>query len=109
MHYIVCYDQLNIGNLASAEAAAREVQTQEMRYAERITGQHDEMAERSILAGSSSIGNLCIMPALREHLRVQLAGRNDIAKERRKAREERHLQRPNKGKKGKKDEGGDGG
>ena len=105
IHHLMVYDQGNLANLAAAECAAREIQTQEIRYAERVTGSNDDSTERHILAGSTSLGNLCIMPAIREFLSAELKVKNDINKERRKAREERGLSRPDKekNKKGKKE------
>ncbi len=93
---MICYDQHNLGNNASAECVAREIQTQEIRYAEKVTGALDETSECHILSGAMSYGNLCIMPAVREFLRDTLKARNDINKERRKAREERGLLKPKK-------------
>ena len=98
LHHAHCYDQLNSGNLACLEAVAREVQTQELRYQDRVVV--DASSERAILAGSTTLGNLCIMPELRVYLREELKVKNDTEKERRKAREERGLARPPNPKKG---------
>ena len=105
IHHLVVYDQGNLANLAAAECAAREIQTPETRYAGRVTGSNDDTTERRMLAGSTSLGNLRIMPAIREFLSSELNIKNDINKERRKAREERGLSRPvkEKNKKGKKE------
>ena len=102
VHYMCCeilhlanvYDQLNGGNVACLEQAAREVQIQELRYADRVI--QDVNSERAILSGALTLGNLCIMPQLRAYLSEQLKIKNDAEKERRKAREERGLQRPPK-------------
>ena len=67
LHHLVVYDQVNIGNTAAAEAAAREVQTQELPYAEKVTGQLVDGSERHIRAGSRPYGNWCIMPGIREY------------------------------------------
>ena len=104
LHFALVYDQLNIGNSAALEATARELQTLELRYQDRIVGAGYDHSERSILSGSQTIGNLCIMPEIREFLRDALRVKNDIDKERRKAREERNLQKPKNQKKGKQGE-----
>ena len=56
----------------------------------------DASSERAILVGSTTLGNLCIMPELRVYLREELKVKNDTEKERRKAREERGLAKPPK-------------
>ena len=94
-HHAMVYDQLNLGNLASLEAIARELQIQELRWADRVGGGESE-SERSIITGSVGYGNLCVMPAIRGYLSDQLRITNDREKERRKAREERGLQKPPK-------------
>ncbi len=94
LHLANVYDQLNGGNVACLEQAAREVQIQELRYADRVI--QDVNSERAILSGALTLGNLCIMSQLRAYLSEQLKINNDAEKERRKARDERGLQRPPK-------------
>ncbi len=75
---------------------ARAVQVQEERYAHKVAAQGDFHDERAIYAGRGTVGNLCIAPELKKHVAEIMRERNAIAKERRKAREERGLQKPPK-------------
>ncbi len=87
-------DQLNGGIVACFEPAAREVQIQEQRYADRVI--QDVDSERATPSGASTLGNRCILPQLGTYLSEQLDINNDAEKERRKARDERGLPRPPK-------------
>ena len=90
------YDQVNLPNLAAAEALCREIQVQEERYADRVASRTEWGEERSIFSGQETHGNLCICPELKKWAGQILSERNLINKERRKAREERGLARPPK-------------
>ncbi len=94
LQQMLCYDQLNVANLACAESIAWELQNQEERYADRVLGKDDHDEERSLYAGRESAGHLYICPALKKFVGEQLRTKNVIAKERRKAREERGLAKP---------------
>lgn len=63
----VCYDQLNVGALATIEYLARQLQTQEQRWRDRITGvTGDQQQEAQLLSGVAGRTPLCICPALQE-------------------------------------------
>jgi hypothetical protein len=77
---------------------------QEERYRDRMAPNVDQgNADAHLILGSDLMrGNVCVCPRLSEHLKDQLVAEWSVAKERRKAREERELAKPkNKGKKGK--------
>ena len=106
----LCYDQLEISNLASLELVARQLQLCEERHRDRILGtkpgqaaQHDE---HYYFTGMATTRGLMVAPALSSWISEQIARENAIAKEKRKAREERGLARPKRGPKGGKE--GDG-
>lgn len=91
---MVVYDQLDVTNLASAELVGRAIQ--------RIEDQHklklhaaDDSGETSLFlgsAGGSRVGTV-ISPKLSEWIGAGMQKEAAIAKERRKAREERNLSR----------------
>ena len=88
-------DQLDLSNIAAAEAMARELQVQEERYADRVRIV-DDADERELYAGVETSGNLCVMPELKSWVGERLKDQNLINKERRKAREERGFRRQGK-------------
>ena len=103
----ICTDQLNLPDLVCAELQARRLQLLEEQCYETLLrqsaggkkkggkGQEDPLAaeiEAQLFLGSgASKGNMCICPALAEWLSDQLKAEASIAKERRKARDERRL------------------
>ncbi len=89
------FDQLDMCNVTMVELLCRELQMIEEKYADRLRSQHEMSEEAHLLLGTrSSRGNVCMDPALREWISSELRDEAAIAKERRKAREERQLQRP---------------
>ena len=97
------YDQLQLGNLAHVECMVRELQMVEEKWKDRAVAT-DPSGETdfniNLFLRGLPRGNLCICPALQKYLSDQLGAENAIAKERRKAREERNLARPPKNKGG---------
>lgn len=103
------YDQLDVTNLACLEAVARRLQTIEYQYRERVRDSDQgtssagaSMAgqvmitadEAELFAGSSHVAStICCAPALVEHVSRELEKEARVAKETRKAREERALLR----------------
>jgi len=96
LELMLCYDQYHIGNSAAAEKLARDLQMQEERYADKINGQREGSEEAAIFGGVGTRGNLCICPELKAHVAEELKAITSVAKERRKAREERALVKPKK-------------
>jgi len=97
---LCCYDQINAPNLASAEHLCRQLQLVEERYKDRRPGSfegHDAEADFHLYAGSETRGILRVAPALSKWVAEQLQCEAAVAKERRKACEERALARPKKG------------
>jgi len=93
---MVCYDQLDAGALVSAENAARHIQLQEDRWQERVLGQATNASADALLFAGTTNRNLCICPLLSDWIAEENRKSNLVAKERRKAREERELQKPEK-------------
>ena len=100
----VCYDQLNVASLASFEAVSRSLQVQEERYRHHLNEENDDEGyDRHLFLGNQhSRGNLCVCPLLQSFVAAELARKAALAKERRKAREERALPKPSAKKPGKK-------
>ena len=93
------YDQLMVTNLASAESLCRIIQVQEERYRDQLGGEDSE--NHHLYMGTDlTRGNVCVCPSLSDYVKDALAKEYQIAKERRKAREERSLARPKAGDKG---------
>jgi hypothetical protein len=93
------YDQLNAANLASSEMLCRQIQLVEERWKDRFVSGESAESEYNLhlFLGQQSRGNLCIAPQLQEWISEELKKESSIAKERRKAREERSLVKPPKG------------
>jgi hypothetical protein len=90
------YDQLNAPNLASGEHAARQVQLVEERWKDRLIGSaenQDAMVDMHLYSGQATRGTICVAPQLQEWISEELRKEFSVAKERRKAREERALTR----------------
>ena len=88
----VTYDQEHATNLAHLELVARSVQVEEERYRQLVTPSEAGAADRAVMMGSQELdGAVCVCPALRDHLALELQREMAVAKERRKAREERAL------------------
>ena len=98
------YDQLDAPSLASLELICRQIQSTEEGLRAHFEGNHD-VHDRQLMSGLPHRSNLCICPALMKWTSAEASVETSILKERRKAREERTLQRPDpkhKGKKGQK-------
>ena len=91
---MVCYDQLDATNLACGELVARNIQRIEERHKDRAIAS-EEQSEAALFMGmpQGSRAGLCISPALNTWAGKQTAEEACVAKERRKAREERALAR----------------
>jgi len=101
------YDQINAPEHAHMELVARELQLIEERTYEgsmklapkakngakgQASGGLEDRVERNLFAGApQSRGNLCVSPDLSAWIALQLRDEAAVAKERRKAREERAL------------------
>ena len=110
LEMMACWDQLNLPDIAVAEMLGRSVQLQEERWRERLSG--DDSAnglDSHLFYGTASVrGNVCVCPALQHFVAQELSKEFSVAKERRKANEERAAARPKKGgkEKGKKNDEG---
>ncbi len=88
------FDQLDMTNLAMVELMCRELQMIEEKYSDRLRSTNDMSDEVHLFLGThSSQGNVCMDPALRAWISTELKDEAAINKERRRAREERQLQR----------------
>ena len=90
------YDQLNVGNLASSEMLCRQIQLVEERWEDKFNSGDSAESEYNLhlFLGQQSRGNLCIAPQLQEWISEELKKESSIAKERRKAREDRAMVKP---------------
>jgi hypothetical protein len=97
---MVCYDQLDVHNLASAELVCRQLQLLEDRHS-MVSDKGEAAAaseESSLYMGTSTAhGAVLVAPELKSWIAGELAREASILKERRKAREERTLSRNNQG------------
>jgi hypothetical protein len=92
-----CYDQLQVGALASMELICRQVQMVEERWKDKVLGQVPESSSENYLySGLTNRGALCIAPELSTWISEQLKSDSAVMKEKRKAREERNLSKPKK-------------
>lgn len=96
------FDQIDVRNLAAGEAMFRRLQTVEFSYLEKVrdletknsTGGRLSLEEHIILGGMSSFDNaLMISPSLLDHARSEAEKSASLAKNLRKAREEREALR----------------
>ncbi|CAK0822815.1 unnamed protein product, partial [Prorocentrum cordatum] len=88
----VVYDQLHVTNIAAMELVGRTLQTQEELYRDRFAAASEFGSDAALMSGALDAGgNACAAPALRDWLAAEKAREANIAKERRKAREERFL------------------
>ena len=106
-----CYDQLDASNLACAELLTRQLQLIEDKHLDRLdssssagraTGPYQDT--HLYLGTTSTRGGVIVCPKLQKWIGEQLAAESLVLKERRKAREERALSRPNPKKGAKSDE-----
>ena len=104
LHTMLTYDQLDISNLASAELIARGIQRIEEKHKFKLQAS-DDSGEGALFMGAmggARIGSV-VSPKLTEWVGGELQKEALVAKERRKAREERNLARKSAGKDGDKD------
>lgn len=110
LNYMLCYDQLNLGALASAEALNRRRSLIEHAHSGRPEAPSYEAAEEMLGIRESSDGSL-VDPSLLQHTAKQQAAKAEILKQSRLASEEKkHARRQGEGedKGGKKGGGGKG-
>ena len=100
-----CYDQLDLCTIACGELVCRQRQIGEEKLADRFEDGKDQLSDYYQMAGATHRSQLCICPALKEWCAEEARKETAVLKERRKAREERALARPNKAGKGGKDSG----
>ena len=100
------YDQLQANNLAVFESKVLELQMVEERWKDKITGHiaDDGDINPSLFLRDRNRPNLCTCPALQTYLAEEVRQDTAVAKERKKAREQRALLKPKSKAKG----GGDG-
>ena len=97
--YGTCYDQLNLGNCVIAETMMRELMFVEEKHKDRVTGGGKDgggVSEKALFTGHEARVNLCIRPELVAYIGDEMRKEALIMKERRKAREERALMKPEK-------------
>lgn len=105
LHYMLCYDQLNIAALASAEAINRRRSLIEFAHSGRPDAPSYEGAEEFLGVRESSDGTI-VDPALQSHVAKKQAVKAEISKNSRLAAEERRLAGKKGDDKGKGDKGG---
>lgn len=91
---MLVYDQLDVTNLSSAELVVRAIQRIEERHKLKITAT-DDAGESALFmgAGGGMRAGLVVSPKLTEWIGSEMQKEALVAKERRKAREERQLSR----------------
>ena len=98
LHHLCVYDQLDPANLACAESMFRRLQTIEFSYLEKIrdaeakgaAGGRLTLEEQAIFGGlTRTDASLMVAPSLLDHARVEAERSASLAKNLRKAREER--------------------
>ena len=87
----MCFDQLNVSQMASFELLGRSLQIIEEKYRERLSGAADPArVDTHLYLGTELVrGNCCVCPLLQGWASQELAKEHAILKERGKAREER--------------------
>ena len=91
-----CYDQLDVGDLVSAELLGRQIQMTEEKYKDRMqTGSGRDVQSDAFLYTGTSLtrGVVGVCPAIPEFISGELALESSISKERRRTREEKTLAR----------------
>ena len=106
LHTLMCYDQVDVCNLAGVELVVRAIQRIEEKHKFKMMAA-DETGENSLFMGASggSRTGTVISPKLTEWIGGELQKEALITKERRKAREERALSRKNEKSEKPKDDG----
>ena len=87
----VCFDHLNVTEMASFELLGGSLQILDEKYRDRLAGSSDpSRVDTHLYLGTElARGNCCVCPALQDWMSQELAKEHAILKERRKAREER--------------------
>ena len=98
LEIMLCFDQLSLGSLASAEYVCRQIQLVEEKYKEKAgsNASVELVQEQHLFGGHFSRTNLCICLDLSAWIAEEMKTEAAVMKERRKAREERALQKPAK-------------
>lgn len=111
IEHMVVYDQLMVTNLVACESMCRCMQSHEQRYRDRsVSSASESVVDNHLFLGTDMVrGNVMISPKLQEFFKEELARESQIAKELRKAREERALAKPKKKGQDKDNKGGGGG
>ena len=94
---MACFDQLDMPNLGSAELLARSIQLIAEKYKDKAHSATDPVSgeEGHLFMGSQhAAANVCVCPSLSVWIAEELRKESVVAKEKRKAREERALVRP---------------
>ena len=93
---MLCYDQLDVTNLAAAELVVRSIQRLEEKHNHKMVST-DDAGESALFMGAAAgaRAGLVISPKLTEWIGAEMQKEALVAKERRKAREERALSRKN--------------
>ena len=99
------FDQINVTELACMELVGRRVQMIESKYKPRLLSQTpssgasgDPFEDSHLYMGMNAIrGLVCLSPALETWIGQELSKESLVAKERRKAAEERSMVAPKKG------------
>jgi len=101
LEYALSYDQVQAAELACLEVAVRQAQLVELKYRDKVVGNQTgaqvsmlDQDDHLYLGTGSTRGQLMIDPRLEEYVAGELQREAAAAKERRKMREERGLQRP---------------
>ena len=95
----VCYDHINGPCLAPTELICRQIQCIEERYKDKFCAGDAAgfgSLEHHLMAGIQSRFQLCICPTLNDWLADEIRKQTAVDKERRKARAERTLTKPDK-------------
>jgi hypothetical protein len=92
---LVCYDQCNVSNLAAVERLVRRQQLIESAYRDGEVPSYDG-AEYYMGDEAVAVDGSVICPALRKHATERLKDEYAVAKEKRKAKEEKTLKHPKK-------------
>jgi hypothetical protein len=92
---MLTYNQLNAAILSVGQHLCRQIKLVEVRWMDRVFGSNKvQVADAHLHLRRSTRGSLCVGPAIQDWLSDELQNEYAVAKERRKAREERALARP---------------
>ena len=96
LEIMLCFDQLSLGSLACVEYVCRQIQLVEKKHTEKVgsNANTEIVQEQHLFGGHSSRTNLCICPDLSAWIAEGIKSEAAVMKERRKAHEERALQKP---------------